>query len=105
MEIVPVAGPDNGAYLRTYGHTGADGDCSLKGAFIVSRNQPYLFSVWHKDHEGGWQKASLSSDGTTESSEVQGRHGLRNPRGYRSGQHYYCDGFRLGQGLDHVLLQ
>lgn len=70
MEIVPVAGPDNGAYMRTYGHTGADGDASLKGVFTITRNQPYYFSVWHKNHEGGWQKASLSSDGTTESSEV-----------------------------------
>ena len=33
-------------------------------------NQPYLFSVWHKDHEGGWQKASLSSNGDDETVEV-----------------------------------
>ncbi|MCR5130306.1 MAG: hypothetical protein K6C10_02455 [Prevotella sp.] len=70
LEIVPVAGPDNGAYLRTYGHTGVDGVASLKGVFGVVSNQPYLFSVWHKNHDGGWQKASLSSDGTTESEEV-----------------------------------
>lgn len=70
LEIVPVAGPDNGAYLRSYGHTGVDGSASLKGVFTVVASQPYYFSVWHKNHDGGWQKASLSSDGTTESQEV-----------------------------------
>lgn len=70
LEVVPVAGPDNGAYLRSYGHTSVDADASLKGSFTVARNQPYQFSVWHKDHDGGWQKASLSADGATESEEV-----------------------------------
>lgn len=70
MEVLPVAGPDNGAYLRSYHHTGADGNASLKGDFAVVEGQPYLFSVWHKDHDGGWQKASLSADGSTESQEV-----------------------------------
>lgn len=70
MEVVSVAGPDNGAYLRSYGHMGVDGEASLKGAFDVVAGQPYLFSVWHKDHEGGWQKASLSADGTTENVTV-----------------------------------
>ncbi len=70
MEIIPVAGPDNGAYLRSYDNTGVDGDCSLKGSFSIATNTNYQFSVWHKDNGGGWQKGSLSSDGTTESSEV-----------------------------------
>jgi hypothetical protein len=70
MEIVPVAGPDNGAYLRTYGHTGSDGDASFKGTFTISTNSNYQFSVWHKNHEGGWQRGSLSVDGATESSTV-----------------------------------
>ncbi len=70
MEILPVAGPDNGAYMRSYDNTGADGNCSLKGSFSIATNTNYQFSVWHKDNGGGWQKGSLSSDGTTESSEV-----------------------------------
>lgn len=70
MEIVPVAGPDNGAYMRTYGHSGADGVYSLKGVFPIAANSNYQFSVWHKSHDGGWQKGSLSSDGSTESAEV-----------------------------------
>ena len=70
MEIIPVAGPDNGAYMRSYENTGADGDCSLKGSFSIASNTNYQFSVWHKNNGGGWQKGSLSSNGTTESSEV-----------------------------------
>ena len=70
LEVIPVAGPDNSAYLRSYGHTGATGDASLRGAFTVVPNQPYRFTLWHKNHEGGWQKASLSTDGSAESKEV-----------------------------------
>lgn len=70
LEVIPVAGPDNSAYLRTYGHTGITGDASLRGTFTVVPDQPYQFSLWHKNHEGGWQKASLSADGTEESKEV-----------------------------------
>ena len=70
MEIIPVAGTDNGTYIRSYGNTGADGDCSLKGLFTIARNTNYQFSVWHKDNGGGWQKGSLSTDGNNETSEV-----------------------------------
>lgn len=70
LEILPVAGADNGTYLRAYGHTGVSGNSSFKSAYSLVTNQPYLFSVWHKDHEGGWQKASLSSNGDDETVEV-----------------------------------
>ncbi len=70
FEVYPVGGIDGGAYLQAFKNEGAASSASLKRTITLATSTPYYISVFHKNNGGGYQIASLSADGTTESTQV-----------------------------------
>ncbi len=56
--------------IKAKKHEGNGGQGCLATYWSVDTNSDYLFSVYSNLVPGGWQKASLSTDGTTESNTV-----------------------------------
>ena len=70
LEVIPFGSVDDSEHIKSWVNEGATENGSLLNALEISASKNYYYSVWHNENGGGWQKASLSSDGTTESSEL-----------------------------------
>lgn len=70
FEVYPVGGVDGGAYLQAFKNEGAASAASLKRAVTINASTPYYICVFHKNNGGGYQTASLSTDGITATTDV-----------------------------------
>ena len=72
FQVVPFGGAegDNDAYLQSWMHTGGTGEGSLARNFTIEKGRKYYFGVMTKNNTGGYQKLSLSADGTAETKTV-----------------------------------
>ncbi len=70
FEVHPVGGIDGGAYLQAFKNEGAASAASLKRVVSLAASTPYYISVFHKNNGGGYQIASLSADGSSETTQV-----------------------------------
>ena len=70
FEVVTVGGIDGGAYLQGWTNGGANSGGGLKKAFDVKAGKNYYFSVCGKNFGGEYQRISLSTDGSAETSVI-----------------------------------
>ena len=70
FQVVPFGGIDGGPYLQGWTNQGASSTGALKKAITLQPTTNYYYSLCAKDNGGEYQRASLTADGTTESSIV-----------------------------------
>ena len=70
FKVHDVAGIDNGAHIQAYTNQGAGEAGSLSRRVDITKNADYFFSVYSKGNGGGWQRASVSADGSEETTVV-----------------------------------